>query len=436
MNRRRYLHGLTVALAAGPLAACAQGAGPTDQQASANAAPVKLIFMSPGGPGDDDYRFPIEGFNPKYPKIQVEFSPAGTGYTPAYNDKLTSLIAGGTAPEVFKTQGGTFGQFAEVGAYRELDSYIKKLSADVKLNDIFAPHQESGKYKGKTFSISHNGAPTAMWINVDLFQRAGLQLPTWNTTWEDLLKMGVALTRRPGGGEAEQIGFAMPPYLSWIWGNGGDVYTADGKKMLIDQPAAVEAITWLQDAVHKHRVIPNKEEQANANLSNFINGRIGMAFGARGALGNYRTISGFAFDAAPLPKGPKARVGTLGVGYTSISAGAKSPDQAFTFLNYFCSADGHRLAISNGAAHPSRKSLTEEKWFKEFKTERSFSDRINTVFPETLNRNEARVRALHPREADVFRVVDMHMGTLNTSTKPAREIVQAIVAETSSMMVK
>jgi ABC-type glycerol-3-phosphate transport system substrate-binding protein len=395
-----------------------------------------MSFVCPGSTGDDDYRFPIDSFNQKHPNITVEFSPAGTGYTPAYNDKLTSLIAGGTPPEVFKTQGGTFGQLAEVGAYRELDAYIRKHSADVRLNDIFTPHVDSGKYKGKTYSISHNGAPTAMWINVDLLQRAGLQLPSWNSTWDDLLRMGQALTRRPSGGEAEQIGFAMPPYLSWIWGNGGDVYSADGKKMLLDQPAALEAIAWLQDAVHKHRVIPNKEEQANASLSNFMNGRIGMAFGARGALGNYRNITGFTFDAAPLPRGPKARVGTLGAGYTSIAAGAKTPDQAFTFLNYFCSADGQRLAIANGAAHPSRKSLTEEKWFKEFKTERSLSERINTVFPETLNRNEARVRAAHPREADIFRVVDAHMNTLNGSPRPPREIAQDVIAETSSMMVR
>lgn len=337
---------------------------------------------------------------------------------------------------MFKAQGGTFGQFAEVGAYRELDGYIKKYAVDVKLNDLFAPHVEAGKYKGKTYSLSHNGAATAMWINVDLFQRAGLPLPSWNTTWDDLLKMGLALTKRPGGGEAEEIGLALPPYLSWIWGNGGDVYSEDGKKMLIDQPAAVEALAWVQDAIHKHRVVPNREEQANASLSNFMNGRIGIAWGARGSLGMYRSITGFSYDAAPLPRGPKARVATLGVGYTSVWSGSKAPDAAFTFLNFFCSADGQRLAIQNGAAHPSRKGLTEEKWFKEFKTERSFSDRINTVFPETLNRNEARVRAAHPKEADIFRVVDANIAALTNNAKLPREVAQTIVAETSSMMVK
>lgn len=435
MNRRGYGHRFMAALVAGPLAACTGGGGTPDQNAG-TAAPAKLTFMSPGGPGDDDYKFPIEAFHPKHPNITVTFTPAGTGYTPAYNDKLTSLLAAGDAPDIFKTQGGTFGQFAEVGAYRELDGYIRKHAADVKLNDIFAPHVEAGKYKDRTYSISHNGAPTAMWINVDLFQRAGLQLPSWNTTWDDLLKMGLALTKRPSGDEAEQIRFALPPYLSWIWGNGGDVYSADGKQMLIDQPAAVEALAWLQNAIHKHRVVPNREEQANATRSNFVNGRIGVAWGARGSLGTYRSITGFAYDAAPLPRGPRARVATLGVGYTSIWQGTKAPDAAFTFLNYFCSAEGQRLAIQNGAAHPSRKGLTEEKWFKEFKTEHSFSDRINTVFPETLSRNEARVRTSHPKEADIYRVVDANMTALTSNAKLPHEVAQAIVAETSSMMVK
>ena len=86
---------------------------------------------------------------------------------------------------------------------------------------------------------------------------------------------------------------------------------------------------------------------------------------------------------------------------TSISKACKVPDQAFAVLNFICSQEGQYLKISRGFAQPSRKSLVEQAWYKGFKTERSYSDRINTVFPDTLKRGEGRAITPHPREADI-----------------------------------
>jgi ABC-type glycerol-3-phosphate transport system substrate-binding protein len=161
-----------------------------------------------------------------------------------------------------------------------------------------------------------------------------------------------------------------------------------------------------------------------------------MAFGARGALGNYRAIDSFTYDAAPIPRGPRARVAQLGAGHTSIWTGSKVPDAAFSVLGFICSAEGQRLKISRGYAHPSRKSLVEQDWFKDFKAPRSASNKINTVWPETIKRGEARAPWPHPREADLNRVANAQMGALWTGAKTPREIAQAIVAEASQFLVR
>ena len=59
------------------------------------------------------------------------------------------------------------------------------------------------------------------------------------------------------------------------------------------------------------------------------------------------------------------------------------------------------------------------------------SNRINTVWPETIKRNEARAATPHPREADIMRVANAQMGALWSGAKTPREIAQAIVAEAS-----
>ena len=436
VSRRRALAG-----AAGPpsallLAACATpGAAP---QEASTAQPVRVVVTFPGGAVEDaDFAPVMEAIARKHPTVVPEWAPATTiAGTQSYPDKLFTLIASDSAPDVFKTQGGTFGQFAESGAYRPLDDYLKRHAAAVQLDDFFPQHVEGGKYKGQQLHLANDGAPTGMWVNVDLFQREGLSLPTWDWTWADLLKAAQALTKRDAGGAATQLGLGRPGWDFWIWSAGGDFWTADGRRMVIDQPPAVEALTWMQEAVHRYGVAPNAAEQADAQLSAFQNGRIAMVFGVRGGLGTYRSVTGFTYDAAPLPRGPKGRVGRLGLGMTSISKACKVPDQAFAVLNFICSQEGQYLKISRGFAHPSRKSLVEQAWYKGFKTERSYSDRINTVFPDTLKRGEGRAITPHPREADITSTVDRALQTMWSNTRTPLEVGRAIVAETSEMMVR
>jgi ABC-type glycerol-3-phosphate transport system substrate-binding protein len=275
-----------------------------------------------------------------------------------------------------------------------------------------------------------------MWLNVDLFQREGIALPSWDTTWQQFLDAAIRLTKRDAGGPAAQLGFGRPGVLYWLWSAGGDLYSQDGTRFLIDQPPALEALTWLQEAVHKHRVCPNPQEQADSTLSAFPSGRIGAVFGVRGSLGIFRTIESFTFDAAPIPKGPRGRVTQLAIGYTSIWMGSKVPDAAFSVLNFICSAEGQRLKISRGYAHPSRKSLVDQPWFRDFAAPRAASNRINTVFPDTLKRGEARTIAPHPNENDITRVFNANLAALWDNSKPPRAVAQAIIAEGAQYLVK
>jgi ABC-type glycerol-3-phosphate transport system substrate-binding protein len=122
--------------------------------------------------------------------------------------------------------------------------------------------------------------------------------------------------------------------------------------------------------------------------------------------------------------------------HTSISASSKEKDAAFAALVYLCSTEGQRILIGDGGtAHPSRRSSTEQPWFKDFKPVRAASTRVNTVFPETLTRKEARALTPHPREAEINQDVLRNLSDLWSNAKPPRDVAAAIVAETSALMV-
>jgi multiple sugar transport system substrate-binding protein len=418
--------------------ACAGPSGGAAPKPGAAVQPAQLKALIHTASEADAFKQIFDTLHQRHPEITVDLSIGTTGGpNAAYNEKLVSLVASGDAPDVFKTAPFGFGQLAAAGAYLQLDDYVKRSAAEVKPEDFFPSHYEGSKYRGKLFALPQTGAPQAIWINVDLWQREGLTLPGWDTTWADFLRAATAMTKREGGGPAMQLGTGRPDWLSWIWSAGGDLYTEDGSKMLIDQPATIEALTWLQDAVNKHRVAPNAQEQGDQTLTAFENGKIGTVFGNRGGLGRYQTINGFTFDAAPLPKGPKGRVAQTAVGHTNIWSGTKARDAAFTTLNFMCSAEAQQILIGQGGtAHPSRKSSTEQSWFKDFQPPRAASTRVNTVFPQTLTRKEARAITPHPREAEINQAILNNLGALWNGTKPPRDVATAIVAETSQLMVK
>ncbi|MDQ3701794.1 MAG: extracellular solute-binding protein [Chloroflexota bacterium] len=442
MLRRAYVRAATAAWGATLLGACstdaASQAGQAGQPTRDAGLTGRIAVMTGGGAAEEAALKPVFGaLAARHPRLTVEYTPGGTGgVNAAYNEKLASLLASGAAPDVFKSAPFGFGQFAHASAYLALDDRVRRQVAEVKPEDFFSSHLEGSKYGGKLYALSQSGAPQALWLNVDLWQREGLPLPTWDSGWADLLRAGQALTKRDGDSRATQLGLSRPDWVSWIWSAGGDLYNAEGTRMLIDQPAAIEALTWLQDAVHKYRVAPTAEELADAGLSGFPNGRLGVNVANRGALGMYRAIDGFTYDAAPLPKGPKGRVAHTAVGHTSVWSGSKAPDAAFAVLNFVCGVEGQRLYYADGFGHPSRRSVTQETWFKEFKTPRAASNRINTVFPDTLTRNEARAITPHPREADINQAVLRNLAALWNGARTPRDVAAAIMAETSPMMLK
>jgi len=440
LSRRRIFRAAAGGTLAPVLTACGGGGAAVDTAPNADAArqPARLAVLTHSAGEADAFKAMFEAFKTRRPEITVDFSTGTTGgANAAYNEKLVSLIAAGDGPDVFKTAPFGFGQLAHGGAYLALDDYVKRQVGEVKPDDFFPSHYEGSKYRGKLFALPQTGAPQAIWINVDLWQREGLALPGWDTTWADLLKAATAITKRDGGGPALQLGTGRPDWVSWIWSAGGDVYDVEGTKMLIDQAPALEALTWLQELVHKHRVAPNNQEQGDTTLSAFENGKLGTSFGNRGGLGRFQTINGFTFDAAPLPKGPKGRVAQTAVGHTSIWSGSKSKDAAFATLVFMCSTEGQKILIGDGGtAHPSRKSSTEQSWFKDFKPARAASTRVNTVFPETLIRKEARAITPHPREAEINQAILRNLADLWSGGKPPRDTAAAIVAETSQLMVK
>jgi len=406
-------------------------------QPTATGAPTgqrpRVTFTVPGGQSENgDFKPVFDAFAKAYPDIDAVYAPFNTGYTPEYTQKLLTTIAGNVAPDVFKINPSPyFGTLAAQGTLIQLDPYVKA-DPTIDFEDYFTPHVEACKYQGKLFALPNDGAPQAMWYNVDAFKKDSVALPTKDWTWDDLLNAGKQLTKTSNG-RPIQFGVGQPDWVSWVWSAGGDILDATNLKCVLDSPEAIAAFQWLQDASTKSKVMPSPAD-LNQQGDLFTTSREATAFGVRGALGTYRDIKTFHFDAQELPKGQKGRVAQLLIGYTSLWVKTKFPQAAYTVAAFVAGKEGEKLRISRGFAFPSRKSLVQEAWFQQYKAPMSASFGINTAFANELIANEARAWPVHPKGMQIQDAINTQIGYLWDAKKPAPQVAKDMVAAVDAVL--
>ncbi len=439
LNRRHFLQ-LSAVTAAGLLAACAPV--PASQPSGDEAAPasgqerVTVTFMVPGSTQEDaDFAPVFEEFNRRYPEIDGQYTPAGTGYGPQYDDKLLTMLAGGTAPDVFKTLFPKFGTLAASDVYLPLDDLAAKYVDETAFDDFFDAHADACKFDGVLYALPNDGAPEGLWYNVDLYDAAGQPYPTWDTTWDGMVEAAQAITKKDGD-IITQYGIGNPNWIDSLWSNGGNVLNADQTKCTLDSPEAIETFTWLQDLIVKYEIAPGPEALSEMNMSDrFSTGGLGSFWGVRGSLGALRTIEDFAFDAAPIPTSNKGtRMTRLSVGWTSIWNQTKNPDPAYLLTAWVASPEGQKLRISRGFAHPSRKSLVEQTWFTEFTCPKCNSFNVNTVFPEMLLRGEAQAWKAHAKDAEILQATTTNLDALWDASKTPEQVAMDMTAAIDAIL--
>ncbi len=139
-----------------------------------------------------------------------------------------------------------------------------------------------------------------------MFDEAGVPYPTDDWTWDDMLDAAKKLTIP----EKEQYGFYIDPFLIWkgIWTKaaGGSVISPDYKKSMLTSPETAEAITWLWDAIWKHKVaIPPPPPNSNQP---FLDRKVAMTIDGIWWLPDFnKGLEEGEYDVAMLPKHPTHR---------------------------------------------------------------------------------------------------------------------------------
>lgn len=301
-----------------------------------------------------------------------------------YWSKIETMIAGGTAPDVIFLESTRLAAFIKLGALEPLDEYIKN-SPDFKNENFYPEAIEAYTHDGKLYGIPNDIAIYAVYYNKDLFDRAGVEYPKKDWTWEDFLKKCKALTfDNNKDGIPEIYGFNIGwTYYLWVWQNGGDFYDnpKHPKKSKINSKEVREALQFLKDLMYKHKVAPTFAQASSfgGSAEMFMTGRVAMIIEGHWMVPQFKDISSFKWDVAELPKG-KVKANYNAGSCFAIPKLAKNKNGAWKLIKFLSSEKGQKILIEGGFSTPALRTKEITTLFLN-----STPPENNRVFLEMIN---------------------------------------------------
>jgi len=301
-----------------------------------------------------------------------------------FTDQLVSTLASGDGPDILSLDLVFAPYFASIGALTDITDFYDSMEYKDEFIDGMV---NMGQYEGKQFAVPFSADVSAMFYNKKHFEEAGLDPNSPPTTWAELRETAKALTTEDHFGyiyAGADVGGQVFTFLPYVWGNGGDVLSKDGKQATINSPEAIEALQFYADLTLKDKVTP--EGVANYSWSQaqdaFTTGKSSILL-----TGNFlplilKDYPDIDWGVSLIPKNEgKEHSSFSGGELIGIPTSSKNPEEAKEFIEFVLSDQVQVEVFAKAGSVPVRESFFENQYFD--------ADPRSKVFTEALKVGKA-----------------------------------------------
>lgn len=250
----------------------------------------------------------------------------------AQNQALLTQATSGTLPDVGLISADTFPSLASRGLLEPLDGFD---FGNFSFADQPKVLQNLYKFEGQTFGVGTDLDLGLLFYNIDLFEKAGVDVPTPETTYDQFRDIAKELTAGKGSGKyygLDTQGFSGAYLLmsAMAWSMGGQLMDTKAKKVTVTDGPGREALELIANMFGTDKSIP----PPNSDRTTITNGRVAM--GMYGAWGAYYMLdkAKFKWGVTQLPRA-KTQV-TYGSGSCLVMfKSSKKKKKAAEFIDFF-----------------------------------------------------------------------------------------------------
>jgi len=343
---------------------------------------------------------------------------------------IMTAVAAGVAPDLVRMDIIWVPQYADIGALLEVDNYMA--ASGVSSSSFYPGPLSTCVWKGTTYGLPLDTNTRVLIYRKDLFQEAGVSVPT---TWDEFLAAAKALTKDTNGdGVTDQWGFVIQDTATntwqfgpFLWQAGGDVLNENKTQCIINNAAGVSALQFLVDMIQVDKVAQDPYIVGGwpGQWGLISTGEAAMMHDGPWFKGILEGMDPTVLDKIGIAVMP------AGVQQASVVGGedlvafkqCKHPDAAWKVMQYMTS-DHFQLGMFPTGQIPTLKTAGADPALS--------NDPFWSVFMQQLE--TARARPVHPKETQMDEIIHRHLEAAFTGTENVQQALDAMAAEIDALL--
>jgi len=352
--------------ALGALAACGGDGGGGD--AGDGTGELHLIYMG-DATQQETFQALFDEFQKSHPEITLNANGIASGDWATFGNTVSTRIAGGERADIISV--ATEGQrlMSSKGLFEPLDELIERDSEETQeFYDNVPPRLEEwldtyGSPDDSTYFVPGGYNTVAMYLNRDVFDAAGVEMPDTDWTWDEFRSIAETIKEETGAFMTTAgAGFPFGQILPWLFTNDASTLSEDWATATFDSPEAVEAAEFVKALVDDELVpqpggeFDGATQYQRGSLATLTGGRYTLPDVRRLEMVDQTKIVNFPNNA-----GPGTPVGWDG---WAIFKASENKEAAWTFLKWLMSVEASEYYAEQGGTNvPVREDVAASDSF-------------------------------------------------------------------------
>ncbi|MCL4251391.1 MAG: extracellular solute-binding protein [Anaerolineae bacterium] len=310
-----------------------------------------------------------ESIDARLDGITLVYEAGSDATTASYRETLLTQAADHATPDIFWIRGMDLATFVSAGAIANLNA-LASADADFDIDAFYPQIIHELTYDPVTgisdiatalWGLPRDVSSFALYVNLDLFEQAGLESPMdrleaddWN--WDTFAESAAAISALG----QDIYGFGMNTGWAnwWLWFSeaSGSYFNADRSQCALNSEAVNSALNFLGGLYETGAAAPLSTDSERL----FTAGKLGMFLNGRWGTPNILAQATFSWDYAEVPAGPAGQSNWMFWGAYVVSAdSAKDTERGeaiWRVLKELTNVESQSLLAALGATIPSRKS--------------------------------------------------------------------------------
>ncbi len=317
----------------------------------------------------------VDNFNSENPDVQAELVQVVGDETDT--TKLMTAVRGGTGPDVYMLDRFIVAQRAAEGVLQDLSEFM----AGEDFSEVHIPFAwAEANFNGKPYALPFDTDARALYYNKGMLEEAGidpaeLDVANGPITFARLTEISNEINETDQDGNFSRMGFVPYTHQGWHYtygfAFGGTFFDETACEVTPDEAGVVAGHQWLYDytaALDPQKVnafagpyaatvtVPEEQDL-------FLTERV--AFAITGdwflrSLPEFAPELDYGMTLIPVPEEGGESATWAGGWSGVIPQGARNPEGAWRFLQYFAGEPGQRIYTTESAHLPTINALLEE----------------------------------------------------------------------------